>query len=151
VADHARDATLVLVTNDTTTILADGELMDFSSPRRSIKFRVDADVFEAAPDIPAELALDYADKAERLAGGDATYEDQKEILHALFRMVLFPESADRFISRLSDRRNPIGQAKIARITRWLFEEYGLRPTGSDSVSSTGSESLAAGTSSTVST
>jgi hypothetical protein len=139
------------VTNPTTTVLVDGEMMDFSSPRRSIKFRVDDDVFEAAPDIPAELALEYADKAEQLSGDESTYNDQKEIIHALFRMVLFPESADRFIARLSDRRNPIGQAKIARITKWLFEEYGLRPTESDSAYSTGSESLAAGTSSTVTT
>lgn len=132
-------------------MLVDDELMDFSSPRRSIKFRVDDDVFEAAPDIPAELALDYAEKAEQLAGSDSTYETQKEVIHALFRMVLFPESADRFIARLSDRRNPIGQAKIARITKWLFEEYGLRPTEPDSASFTGSASLDAGTSSTAST
>lgn len=142
---------LDLVTNPTTTVLADGELMDFSSPRRSIKFRVDEDVFEAVADIPAELALEYADKTERLTSGESSFENQKEIIHSLFRMVLLPESADRFIARLSDRRNPIGQAKIGRITQWLFEEYGLRPTESDSASSTGSVSLAAGTSSTVST
>jgi hypothetical protein len=135
----------------TTTVLADGELMDFSSPRRSIRFRVDEDVFEAVADIPAELALEYADKAERLAVDDKNFENQREIIHSLFRMILLPESADRFIARLSDRRNPIGQGKITRITQWLFEEYGLRPTESDSASSTGSESLAAGTSSTVST
>lgn len=127
-------------------IVADDEVMDFSSPRRSLKFRVDEDVFEAAPDIAAELALDYADKVEQLSGDDATMAQQKEIIHSLFRMVLFPESADRFIARLSDQRRPIGQQKIAKITQWLFEEYGLRPTGSDSASSTGSENLDAGTS-----
>lgn len=120
--------------------------MDFSSARRSLKFRVDDDVFEAAPDIAAELALDYADKVEQLGGDGASNADQKEIIHSLFRMVLFPDSAERFIARLSDQRQPIGQKKISAITQWLFEEYGLRPTGSDSASSTGSESLAAGTS-----
>lgn len=141
-----RYATTVTDTLRTTTVEIDDDVMDFSSPRRSLKFRVDADVFEASPDIAAELALDYADKVEQLGGDDATHEQQKEIIHSLFRMVLFPESADRFIERLSDQRNPIGQKKIADITRWLFEEYGLRPTGSDSASSTGSESRDAGTS-----
>lgn len=130
----------------TTRIVADDEVMDFSSPRRVLKFRVDEDVFEAAPDIAAELALDYADKVEKLTGDGTSMAQQKEIIHSLFRMVLFPESAERFIERLSDQQRPIGQQKIANITRWLFEEYGLRPTESDSVSSTGSESPAAGTS-----
>lgn len=139
------------MTEPTATVAVDDEIMDFSSPRRSLKFRVDEDVFEAAPDIAAELMLRYADMVERLSGDDATNEQQKEIIHALFRMVLFPDSAERFIKRLSDQRHPIGQVKIAKITRWLFEEYGLRPTESDSVSFTGSENRDAGTSLTVST
>jgi hypothetical protein len=134
-------------------VRADDAIMDFSSGRRSIPFRVDEDVFEAAPGIAAELALDYGDKVDRLTSGDAdtSADDQREIIHALFRMVLFPESAERFIARLSDQRNPIGHHQIIRITQWLFEEYGLRPTESDTASSTGSESQDAGTSSTVTT
>lgn len=120
------------MTEPTQIVVADDDVMDFSSPRRVIKFRIDDDVFEAAPDIAAELALDYADKLDQLGGEDATFKQQKEIIHALFRMVLLPASADRFIERLSDQRNPIGNLKIEKITRWLFEEYGLRPTKSDS-------------------
>lgn len=136
-------------TTQLTSVKADDEIMDFSSQRRSLKFRVDDDVFEASPDIAAELALQYADLAEQLGGDDANNKQQIEIIHALFRMVLLPESAERFIARLSDRERPIGNNKIANITRWLFEEYGLRPTTSDSASSTGSENRDAGTSSTV--
>lgn len=135
----------------TVTVTADDEVMDFSSPRRSLKFKVDDDIFEAVPDIAAELALDYADRTEQLESGEATAQQQKDIIHELLRLVLLPESAERFIARLSDPFHPIGQAKIVRITQWLFEEYGLRPTESDSASSTGSESQDAGTSSTVST
>lgn len=135
----------------TTTVNADDGIMDFSSGRRSIKFRVDDDVFEAAPDIAAELALRYSEQVERLDDQNAGADVQLEAIHALFRMVLFPESAERFVARLSDQRNPIGHEKITRITRWLFEEYGLRPTQSDAASSTGSESQDAGTSSTVTT
>jgi hypothetical protein len=123
-------------------------IKDFSSGRSSIPFRIDDDIFEAAPDIAAELALEYSDKVEQLDDQTATVEQQRDAIHALFRLVLFPESADRFIARLSDQRNPIGHQKITNITRWLFEEYGLRPTQSDAASSTGSESQDAGTSST---
>lgn len=146
----APGATLDDVTT-TTTVAADDEVMDFSSPRRSIKFRVDDDVFDAVADIAAELALDYADKVEQLEQQDTSVDQAKKALHELFRLVLLPESADRFIARLSDPHHPIGQQKIVRITRWLFEEYGLRPTESDSASSTGSESQDAGTSSTATT
>jgi hypothetical protein len=146
---RARYATIV--TQPTTTVRADDDVRDFSSPRRRLRFRVDDDVFEAVPDIAAEVALDYADKTEQLTGGEVTMAQQKQIMHDLFRMVLLPESADRFIARLSDRVNPIGQKKINDIASWLFEEYGLRPTSLDSASSTGSGSQDAGTSSTVST
>lgn len=121
--------------------------MDFSVPRPSLKFRVDGDIFEASPDIAADLALRFADLAENLSEDSATNEQQIEVIHALFQMVLFPESAERFIARLSDQTKPIGTGRIHKITQWLFEEYGLRPTTSDSVSSTGSESQGAGTNS----
>lgn len=125
--------------------------MDFSTRRRSIRFRVDEDVFEAAPDIATDLALDYAEKVEIIGSRTATADEQKDVIHSLVRMVLFPSSAARFIERLGDQKNPIGQAKVGEIFRWLFEEYGLRPTESDSASSTGSVSLDAGTNSTVNT
>jgi hypothetical protein len=130
----------------TSTVPIDDEVVDFSSPRKVLKFRVDNDVFEAAPDIAAELALRFADLSEKLTGEDATNDDQIKVIHALFKMVLFPDSADVFIKRLSDPKNPIGNKKISNIVQWLFEEYGLRPTESDSPSSAGSESLDAGTS-----
>lgn len=150
-ADAATRATYAATVTDTTqltSVFADDEIMDFSSGRKSLKFRVDDDVFEASPDIAAELALRYADQAEQLTVENATNEQQIELIHALFRMVLLPESADRFLARLSDHARPIGNGKIERITRWLFEEYGLRPTTSDSASSTGSGNRDAGTSST---
>jgi hypothetical protein len=132
------------------TVAVDDDIMDFSSERESIKFRVDHDVFEASPDIAAELALDFADLIEQLDEVNDN-QKQKEVMHALFRLVLFPESAERFIERLSDPRHPIGQRRIGDIVKWLFEQYGARPTEPDSASLTGSESQDAGTSSTAST
>jgi hypothetical protein len=135
----------------TLSVPVDDEVMDFSSPRKSLKFRVDGDLFEAAPDIPAELAIRFADQAAKLDEDDATSDDQVAVMHSLFEMVLFPESAERFIARLSDTTRPIGNGKVGRITRWLFEEYGMRPTDTDSSSSSGSVNPDAGTSLTVTT
>jgi hypothetical protein len=146
-----RYAERVTTTDPTTILVADDEVMDFSSGRKIIRFRIDDDVFEAAGTIAAELALDYADKSEQLEQGSATKQQQKEVLHALLRLILLPRSADRFIARLSDVEAPISNDQVIRVTQWLFEEYGLRPTLSDSASLTGSESQDAGTSSTVST
>lgn len=122
-------------------------MMDFSVGRKSIKFKVDDDIFEAVPDIAAELAMDYAGRLEELTKNEdnVSMDDQKEVVHSTVRLVLFPESADRFIARLSDQHNPIGQARFGKITQWLLEQYGLRPTEQDSASSTGSESQDAGT------
>jgi hypothetical protein len=135
----------------TLSVPVDDEMMDFSSPRTSLPFRVDGDVFEAAPDVAAELAIEFMDLSSRLEDDKATVEDQIAVLHGMFRMVLFPESAERFIARLSDPTKPIGYEKVNRIVKWLFETYGLRPTESDSLSSSGSESQAAGKSLTPST
>lgn len=133
----------------TITVPLDDEVMDFSSPHRSLKFRVDGDVFEAAPDIAAELAMRFSDQAAKIDDENTNADEQIEVIHALFRMVLFPESADRFIARLSDPTRPIGNGKAQRIIAWLWEEYGLRPTESDSTSLSGSENQDAGTSLTV--
>lgn len=136
----------------TTTIsTADEAVKDFSTKRKPIKFRLDDDVFEAAPTLAADLVLDYAAKAEQLDGKSVSAAQQREVVHDLFNMVLLPESAERFIKRLSDPVHPIDHSQITEVMRWLFEEYGLRPTPPDSASSTGSGNPDGGTSSTVST
>lgn len=133
----------------TLSVPADDEMMDFSSRRKSLPFKVDDDVFEAAPDIPAELAIEFADMAEK-AEKSSTVEDQIALVHSMFKMILFPDSAERFIARLRDTQRPIGTGRMMKIVAWLYEEYGLRPTESDSRSARGSENPDAGTSLTVS-
>lgn len=121
-------------------------MMDFSIGRKSIKFKVDDDIFEAVPDIAAELAMEYASQLELLTNTEEnTLNSQKEVVHSTIRLILFEESADRFIARLRDRKNPIGSQRFGKITEWLLEQYGLRPTEQDSASSTGSESQDSGT------
>jgi hypothetical protein len=136
----------------TLSVPLDDEVMDFSSPRKSLPFRVDGDMFEAAPDVAAELAIEFMDLSAKLDDEEtASVQDQIAVLHAMFKMVLFPDSADRFIARLRDTTKPIGYAKVNRIVKWLFEAYGLRPTEPAESSSTGSESQVAGKSLTAST
>lgn len=135
----------------TLSVPLDDEVMDFSSPRKSLKFKVDSDLFEAAPDVAAELAIEFMDKADKLDKTDATTDEQIAVLHAMFNMVLFPESASRFIARLRDPEHPIGYEKVNRIVKWLFESYGLRPTEPDASSSNGSGNQDAGRSLTAST
>jgi hypothetical protein len=133
----------------TLSMPVDDHVMDFSSPRKSLRFKVDDDIFEAAPDIAAELALEFADFAER-AQESNDVQDNIAVIRAMFNMVLFPDSAERFIARLRDTKHPIGTARMTNIIKWLYEEYGLRPTESDSASARGPENPDAGTSLTVS-
>jgi len=116
----------------TSTVATTNGMMDFSLPSEPIRFRVDDDVFDAAPDIAAELALIFAAEAELLSDENTPTEKKIEIIHKLFRMVLLPESADLFIARLRDSARPIGIRRFERIVNWLLEQYGLRPTESDS-------------------
>ncbi len=131
-----------------TEVAVTDDVMDFSLARRSIKFRLDDEEYEAAPDIATERALRFADQIERLESETATADEQIEVIRSLFRLFLFPESAERFIARLDDTTRPVGPQRFMRVIEWLFEEYGLRPTESDSASSAGPDDPASGTSST---
>lgn len=135
----------------TTKIDVDDEVMDFTSPRKPLKFRVDDDVFEAAPDVAAELAIEFMDLTNQIDDTKSSSDEQIAVLHAMFNMVLLPGSAEKFIERLRSTENPISYQKISEIIQWLFGEYGLRPTESESLSLSGSANRDAGTNSTVST
>lgn len=135
----------------TTEVNVTDEMMDFSLRRKTLRFRVDDDVFEAVAEIPVEVALAFADRAHVLENGTATVDQQVEVVRSLLRALLLPESAKRFLERLSDQRDPIGFQRFNQVVTWLFEEYGLRPTPSDSAFSPGSDNPASGTNLTVST
>lgn len=121
------------------------EIKNFAVNDRPIRFRVGDEIFEAAPDVAAELMMRFADQASILERDDATYEQQADVIRRLFFMVLLPESAERFVVRLNDPERPIGLSTFIDVTRWLLEQYGLRPTESDSDSSTGSDNPESGT------
>jgi hypothetical protein len=122
------------------------EIMDFTPEERDIQFRINDDVFQAMPDMPALDAMKFASEGERFQEADV--EERLEILRDMFRLILKPDSAERFIERLQSREQPIGAETMFKIIPWLMEQYGLRPTDQPDDSSGGSGDPASGTSST---
>lgn len=118
----------------TTDVTVDNGIMDFSSPRGTIKFRIDDDIFEAHSEVAAISMLRFASEAERMEDKDVSIDEQVKILQNMFHIILTSESATRFIRRLEDDARPIGIGQFTKITTWLLEQYGLRPTESDSPS-----------------
>ncbi len=123
------------------------EIRDFTN-HRVVRFRIDDDVFEGLPDLPAMLLVEFASAMAKL---DETTDikDQPKVFRDLFNMVLTDESAARFIERMSSKTEPISIAQIDQIMPWIMEQYGMRPTEPSSDSSTGSESPGVGTNLTV--
>lgn len=124
---------------------------DFSAEKPRVQFKLDGDIFTGVRDIPAIKALEFSGHSDKLKREDVPMEERIALFMDILRLLLEPESAERFISRLSDTGNPIGLPTMLKIVPWLFEQYSLRPTEPDSDSSTGSGNPESGTSSTVST
>jgi len=120
------------------------EIKDFSKKRKDIVFRIDDDVFQAVPVIPAETMIQFA---ESMTSADPSKMSPAEMVGALRRvieMVLLPESLTRFSKRMGDPRNPIDMEQLDEVVTWLFEEYGMRPTVESSSSSAGDSPVVPG-------
>lgn len=132
-------------------VTASGEMMDFSVRTTALQFKIDGDVFTGVRDLAADTAFEFSAYATALSADSTNPENRKNIMKSMIRALLVPESAERFIARLSDTSNPIGLATCMDVVHFLFERYGLRPTQPDSDSSSGPDNPESGTSSTVST
>lgn len=127
------------------------EIKDFSKVRKTLQFRVDDDVFQAASAIPAEVMIQFT---EAITSSDPTKMSPKEqvgVLRGMLEIVLVPESLARFKERMADVGNPIELDQINDIVTWLFEEYGMRPTVESVSSPNGASPPGPGTGSTVTT
>lgn len=107
------------------------------------QFRVNDDIFDAAPQLPLGL-LSMVPKFKTIG---AAPEAAKDTLLEFFDEILLDGSAARFRARVDDKKKPIGMQQMMNIIEWLLEEYGLRPTQPSSDSSITWPGLA-GTSST---
>jgi hypothetical protein len=86
--------------------------------------------------------------AERITTADPskmTPKEQVAIFRDMLEMVLLPESMAVMRKRMADARNPVDMSQLDEIIQWLFEEYGMRPTGGASSSSSGDSLPESGT------
>jgi hypothetical protein len=126
-------------------------MKDFSKVRKPLQFRIDDDVFDASPAIPAQVLIDFT---EQITDADPTKMSPKQqvsLLAGMLEIVLMPKSLRRFKERMADIENPVELSQINDVVEWLFEEYGLRPTTESSSSSNGGSPPGTGTTSTDST
>lgn len=127
-------------------VAMDTDIPDFSKPRTRVAFRIDDDVFEAPPVLPAMVLLEYTKRFHAL-GQDADPAQHMDAMTGVLDLVLQPESYGRFIARLSDKENPIDLAQMQQAIEYVMEAYGMRPTQLASGSPGGQPSQASGTSS----
>lgn len=110
-----------------TQVSIDLDIPDFSKPRNRVAFRIDDDVFEAPPVLPAMVLLEYTKKFHSL-GQDADPAQHMDAMTGVLDLVLLPESYGRFVARLSDKENPIDLAQMQQAIEYVMEAYGMRPT-----------------------
>lgn len=136
---------------DFTPTRESGEVKDFTTARPRVQFKLDNDIFTGVRDLPAVKAMEFSGHADKMSSNDVPMDERIALFMDIIRILLVPESAELFISRLSDAENPIGIKTMLQVVPWLFEQYSMRPTTPDSDSSDGSGNPESGTSSTVST
>lgn len=127
------------------------QVHDFTVDKPRVQFKLDADIFTGVREIPAVKAMEFSGHADKLNSDDLSMDERIAGFMDILRLLLVPDSAELFISRLNDPINPIGVQTMLKVVPWLFEQYSMRPTTPDSDSSTGSGNPESGTSSTVST
>lgn len=113
------------------------EIKDFSRVRKPIQFRIDDDVFDAVPTVPAEVMIQFAEGFSSLDPTKLTPAESVAALRRVVEFVLKPASLVRFKERMSSPEDPIDMEQLDEIVQWLFEEYGMRPTQESSSSSAG--------------
>ncbi|WP_329336067.1 hypothetical protein OG252_13040 [Streptomyces sp. NBC_01352] len=123
---------------------------DFTKKRKLLDFRIDDDIFEAAPVLPGDIYAEFV-TLYTSTGDVENYQEQHDLLKRALSLVLFDESYTRFAARLADKKHPIDDGQMSEVVLWLLEEYAGRPTQPSQPSSDGPASPDSGTSSTEST
>jgi hypothetical protein len=128
---------------------------DFSS-QVHVRFKIDhvggpmkgqPEFFTGVPLMPALDLVEFAALSEKMSESAAVDE---ATFTSLVKLCLTDEdgSADRFISRMRDKSDPIGFTQLMDILPWLMEQYGMRPQTPSALSSSGEPSPDGGTNST---
>jgi len=105
---------------------------NFSEPHKPPKkFRIDDDVFECAPELPAGAST-FLVKMSR--AGDM---ERVAMLGDFLDMIVLPESAERFAARMISPKEPITISQLLKVIEFLMETYTGRPTQPSSSSADG--------------
>lgn len=121
------------------------DIPDFSKPRTRVAFKIDNDIFEAPPAIPAMILMDYAKQFnEANTADEQDLEKQLKIMTDLLSLMLRPPSYERFIERLSSTDEPIELDQVQSSIEYLMGRYGMRPIQQPSSSPNGPASQADG-------
>lgn len=123
------------------------EVLDFTVKRQPVWFRIDDDLFQAAPALPAGVAFEFAELATTLQGGDDRVAGARAAM-TLFAKILYPDSFQRFTERMHSVSEPIDPTQLFAIISGLMSRYGLRPTEPSADSSASPEPPADGMNST---
>lgn len=147
-------------TNGTQSSDAGEDIPDFSVKRpRSIKFKIDGEVFEAVAAIGATVMNDVLDdqmdfdmalmQAQRFADGQSDKSEMDQTASKLkghvgkimtfLDEVLVEESRARFADRLRSKTNPIDLTQVYQAYHYLVNRYSNRPTVPSSSSTNGHE------------
>jgi hypothetical protein len=136
-----------VTTPDFTPAAPTTDVPDFT-PLTGPPFTLYGEVYYGITELTLEDSFNYEHLSARM--GDTTLEtsERVEVMREIIKMLLAPDSAERFIDKLSDRRQPVGTTTINKILRYVMSEYGDRPTTPGSDSSVGSDNPESGTRST---
>jgi hypothetical protein len=87
-----------------------------------LSFKLHGEEFECRPNIQGKTLLDIVANATDDGAGAA------KTITAFFDVCLFPESAERFNTLLTNPDKIVTVETLGDITAWLVEEYSSRPT-----------------------
>lgn len=125
----------------------DPEVRDFTH-HVDVRFRIDDDLFVGLRGLPALKLMAFGAMYDGLSASDIM--SSPDTFTKMFKMVLEPASAERFIERMNSDEEPISMPQVMDVIPWIMEKYGLRPLEQSSDSSAGPENPVGTTSSTVS-
>lgn len=136
-----------MTTPDFTPIEASTEIPDFT-PTGGVKFTLYGELYLGTAELTLEDSFSYESLSKKLGDTTLSVEQRIESMRTILRTLLEPDSAERLITKLSDRQKPVGLRTTNEIFKYIMGEYGERPTTPGSDSSAGSDDPESGTRST---
>ena len=101
---------------------------DFGSgsdtPAPPLSFKIHGEDFACRPAIQGKVLLDLVAKSS----AEESPAESAKIIGEFFKLVLMPESGDRFDVLASDPDKIIDVETLGEIVGWLVEQYSDRPT-----------------------